>query len=161
MTSRSRATRPVTRRGTCSATPDGGTSDGLQDHLGRFPLRHRANRRGAERARRVRAAIGGEARTRGLAPYDTGRLHAGAARASRVEGGRSMTSGYTSPVAREIRRAIAVLDDNLVRARLQRRADPNWVSGNGEPNNDLIAGYERERPALIGEDLLVGIAVRH
>ena len=45
---------------------------------------------------------------------------------------------------RAIQSAIGNMQDNLYRARMQKRADPSWVSGNGETIDQVIAGYQKE-----------------
>lgn len=41
-----------------------------------------------------------------------------------------------------IQTAIFNAEDNLYRAQLQKRAMPEWVSGNGVSIDDMIAGYQ-------------------
>lgn len=47
-----------------------------------------------------------------------------------------------------IRRAIREAEEDLSRAKLQKRANPKWESGNGESINDVIVGYQSEVDAL-------------
>ncbi len=48
-----------------------------------------------------------------------------------------------------IKTALANAEDNLCRARMQKRAMPNWSSGNGETIDELITAYEKERDQLL------------
>lgn len=43
---------------------------------------------------------------------------------------------------RALRAAAGNARDDLARARMQKKADPNWRSGNGETIDEVIAGYE-------------------
>ncbi len=51
-----------------------------------------------------------------------------------------------------IQSAIGHMEGNLYRARLAKRGDSNWKSGNGEPIDAIIAGYERQLAALRGDN---------
>lgn len=42
-----------------------------------------------------------------------------------------------------IKNAIGGMEDNLYRAKLQKKAMPDWHSGNGEHIDELIAQYEK------------------
>ncbi len=42
-----------------------------------------------------------------------------------------------------LKNALGNAEDNLYRAKLQQRAMPDWTSGNGEPVQDLITGYQK------------------
>lgn len=44
---------------------------------------------------------------------------------------------------RAIRSELANASDNLARAQMQKRANPDWRSGNDESIDDVIAGYQR------------------
>ena len=41
-----------------------------------------------------------------------------------------------------VQNEIGGIEDNLFRARLQKRAKPSWVSGNGETIDEVISQYE-------------------
>lgn len=41
-----------------------------------------------------------------------------------------------------IENAIGNDEDNLARAEMQKRVNPNWVSGNGETIDEVIAQYK-------------------
>ena len=47
--------------------------------------------------------------------------------------------------------AIANSQDNLYRFRLQQKAMPNWVTGNGEPIATVIEYWEKQVAQLKGE----------
>lgn len=62
-------------------------------------------------------------------------------------------------VERAVDRVLGALDDNLYRAKLQQRADPDWRTGNGESVDSMIAGYQRERDELVADAVRYGIKV--
>jgi hypothetical protein len=43
-----------------------------------------------------------------------------------------------------IQTALGNAQDNLERAKRQKEADPNWVSGNGDTVDQMIAGYQKQ-----------------
>lgn len=49
---------------------------------------------------------------------------------------------------RAIVNALVAARDNLTRALLQRGADPEWKSGNGESIDEIVAGYNSEAEEL-------------
>lgn len=49
---------------------------------------------------------------------------------------------------RALQNAIANAGDNLARARMQQQADPNWVSGNEESIDEVVAEYQRHYDEL-------------
>lgn len=49
---------------------------------------------------------------------------------------------------RAIQNAIGSAEDNLARAKMQKRANPNWRGGNDESIDDVIADYKHELAEL-------------
>jgi hypothetical protein len=47
---------------------------------------------------------------------------------------------------------ISFLQDNLYRFRMQQKANPNYVTGNGEPIADIIANHEKQIAELLADD---------
>jgi Trk K+ transport system NAD-binding subunit len=45
-------------------------------------------------------------------------------------------------VIRLLKKDLVDAEDNLCRARMQKRHDPNWKTGNGEPIDEVIASYQ-------------------
>jgi hypothetical protein len=46
------------------------------------------------------------------------------------------------------RERLSIINDNIHRARMQQRADPDWLDGNGTPIAKVIAAYQREADEL-------------
>lgn len=52
---------------------------------------------------------------------------------------------------RAIETAIGNAADNLYRAKLQKKRDPNWVSGNDETIDEVITQYQKQINDLKGD----------
>jgi hypothetical protein len=49
-----------------------------------------------------------------------------------------------------IKTAIGNAEDNLFRAQLQKKSDPNYRSGNGDTIDEMISGYQKQVDELKG-----------
>ena len=48
-----------------------------------------------------------------------------------------------------LKRELVNVEDNLCRAKIQKRCFSEWKSGNGQSIESVIAGYEAERQKII------------
>ena len=73
-----------------------------------------------------------------------------------------MTKERLSPLAFTAKlyvSALASAQDNLARATMQRERMPEWVSGNGEPIDEVVAGYWADVNEIKENAAAMGIAI--
>jgi hypothetical protein len=63
-----------------------------------------------------------------------------------------MTDESVRIIRELLRREIGSVDENIYRAGLQKKSNPNWICGNGESIDDVIAGYQKRRDKLAKAD---------
>lgn len=60
-------------------------------------------------------------------------------------------------VQRAVRTALGNAEDNLARAKMQQRADPEWTSGNDETIDQVVAGYQATRDGIVADAKKYGV----